>query len=124
VAVAVVGVGVVVKGKRATAKEYRSANTSEIEFQRQLLQLATTLHWLSYHTQDSRNSAKGFPDLVLVRRGRLIFAELKKDDPNSKPTDDQAKWLAELGMVADRHRPVEVYLWRPHMLDEIQEILK
>ena len=49
----------------------------------------------------------GFPDLVLVKDRRIIFAELKSRD--GKPSRDQAKWLQALAATGR----VEVYLWRP-----------
>lgn len=60
---------------------------------------------------------KGFPDLVLVRGPRLIFAELKSD--RGRVSKDQRAWLDMLeGTCA------EVYEWRPADYDEITEVLK
>ena len=50
---------------------------TEAQLQDAIVQMARVLGWLVYHTFDSRRSAAGFPDLVMVRNGRLIFAELK-----------------------------------------------
>lgn len=60
---------------------------------------------------------KGFPDLVLVGRGRVIFAELKT--AKGVVSDDQREWIEAIAAT-----PVEVYLWRPADLDEIAEILR
>lgn len=49
---------------------------------------------------------KGFPDLVLVGRGRVIFAELKGQYRQLEP--EQVAWLDAL-----RAAGAEVYLWRP-----------
>lgn len=55
---------------------------------------------------------KGFPDLVLVGRGRVVFAELKSADGRLAP--DQKGWLdaiadtVMLGMAI-----VDVHVWRP-----------
>jgi hypothetical protein len=49
---------------------------------------------------------KGFPDLVLVRGGRLIFAELKST--TGKTSADQDAWLAELRLACP-----ETYVWEP-----------
>lgn len=91
--------------------------------------LALALGWRGYHTHRSQHSPAGFPDLALVKDGRLVFAELKTE--RGKTTDDQDAWLEDLGMVAasavnvdsltdDSHADrviadpvVEVYLWRP-----------
>lgn len=84
--------------------------------ERQLLEAvrnyAQLLGWLCYHTYDSRRSEPGFPDLVLVRGGRLIFAELKAE--GKYPSRGQKKWLAELGDVARYSMGnVAVEVWRP-----------
>lgn len=47
----------------------------------------------------------GFPDLVLVRQGRLLFVELKAE--GKKPTPRQQEWLDALGECT-----VKVYVWR------------
>lgn len=90
----------------------------EAEFQGQVLRLAELSGWLRYHTRDSRRSQPGFPDLVLVREPRLIFAELKRSE-KEHPTPEQEQWLARL-----RGCPVEVYLWRPGDWDEIVQVLR
>ena len=79
----------------------------EDELQAQVIELATMLGWLAYHTHDSRRSAAGFPDLTLVHpvSGALIFAELKRDGQH--PTPDQRKWLDALAIM---HTAV---VWRP-----------
>lgn len=79
----------------------------EREFQAQVLQLAKLSGWFCYHTHDSRRSAAGFPDLVLVRAPRVLFAELKSEKGQTRP--EQAAWLEALRGC----RSVEVALWRP-----------
>lgn len=74
--------------------------------------------WLCYHTRDSRGSDKGFPDLVLVKPGRLLFVELKS--AKGKITQEQSVWLALLGKSVPG---VEVYTWRPGDWEEIREAL-
>ena len=98
---------------------------SEEEFQQQVIELATLRGWRHYHTHDSRRSAEGFPDLVLVRPatlqggfdGRIIFAEIKAQ--KGRPSAEQRAWLA---VLADTGK-VEVYVWRPSDFDQIVEIL-
>jgi hypothetical protein len=92
------------------ADEYRQAQAaamSEADLQAAVLALATARNWRSYHTRDSRRSTHGFPDLVLVRHGRLVFAELKSE--LGRISIAQAAWLSELRMVDD----AEVHVWRP-----------
>jgi hypothetical protein len=79
---------------------------SERQLQDAILELAHLLGWRSYHTFDSRHSAAGFPDLVLVRGGRLIFAELKKG--NEQLSREQAEWKRALERAGE-----VVYVWRP-----------
>jgi hypothetical protein len=46
--------------------------------------------WRRYHTWLSRRSPAGFPDEVLVRPPRLVFAELKSD--RGRLTPEQGAW--------------------------------
>jgi hypothetical protein len=82
--------------------------------------LAPMLGWrLCYHTLRSKGSQSGFPDRVLVLRGRIIFAELKREKKVATPVSaHQREWLD--GLAAGG---AEVYLWRPSDLEEIGEIL-
>lgn len=82
---------------------------SETTLQNHILGEARDLGWaLRYHTYDSRKSAKGFPDLVIVheRQRRVIFSELKKETGRQSP--EQEDW--ERALVAAGQ---EFYLWRP-----------
>lgn len=97
---------------------------TEQQLQAAIVEAAQALGWLVYHTYDSRRSHAGFPDLVLVRQPRLIFAELKDD---TRPmTEEQVRWSAGLlgvsqvvrSLIDDdvwRDRPplVSWHLWRP-----------
>ena len=53
------------------------------------MRVAKMLGWLCYHTYDSRRSASGFPDLVLVRE-RVLFRELKVG--KNKLSQSQELW--------------------------------
>lgn len=107
--------------------------TSELEFTRWVRKQATEGHgWMVYHTYDSRRSDAGFPDLVMVRGGRIIFAELKYDKgyadwDDRKPkrrgkiSDAQQEWLDALGNVFG----VECYVWKyPDSVGELLRILE
>lgn len=85
----------------------------EKELQDLVEELARRLGWLVYHTYDSRRSAAGFPDLVMVRHGRLIFAELKRQQ--GRVTPKQREWLQRLEVVSQLAGGdlVEVHEWRP-----------
>ena len=90
---------------------------SEKQFQADVVKYAKRQGWnLIYHAYDSRRSASGFPDLVLVRE-RVVWAELKAED--GKQTNEQVDWQNGL-QAAD----AEYYLWRPTDWPEIMEVLK
>ena len=91
---------------------------SEKHFQAAVMQLARLTGWCFYHTHNSRHSAKGFPDLCLVRGNVCIMAELKTD--TGKVTADQEAWLIALDAVPG----LEVALWRPSDWGEIEKALK
>lgn len=54
--------------------------------------LARTTGWACYHTRDSRGSAPGWPDLVLLKPPRCLFRELKVS-PRGRPTHAQRAWV-------------------------------
>lgn len=81
--------------------------SNEADFQAALVKVAKQLGWLAYHTRFSIDSEPGFPDLVMLRGDRLIFAELK--GPRGIVQREQQAWLDKLSGVPG----VESYLWRP-----------
>src|SRR5262245_3455118 len=81
---------------------------SEKEFMAVVIAEAKRRGWLFYHTFDSRKSAAGFPDLVLVRGCRVIFAELKPQ--NGRLQAPQLDWAEALSAVGGN---VTYALWRP-----------
>ena len=99
-----------------TAKAHKE--TSEAVFQARVLKLAENASWLCYHTQDSRRSRPGFPDVVLVRDGRVIFAELKREGGKLRP--EQAVWVDALSQCEG----VSVYVWMPSDISDIERILR
>ena len=100
----------------AAARTAAIGTLDEKRFQAQVLELAHALGWRSYHPYNSRRSARGFPDLTLVKGGRLIFAELKSE--RGRLISPQREWLNAL-----RATPAEVYIWRPSDWDDITRIL-
>lgn len=90
---------------------------SEESFQGAVIEYATIMGWLVYHTRDSRRSAPGFPDLTLVRGSRLVFAELKAENGRIRP--EQQVWLQALEDAGQ-----EVHIWRPSQWTEIIEVLQ
>lgn len=107
----------------------------EAVFQATVIELAERVGWRVYHQHDSRKQIKtrtgyrlvgdkqsaGFPDLVLVKGKRLIFAELKRDGEH--PTDEQNEWLSALSEIAECSMCVSVTVWRPSDWDVIKRVL-
>ena len=99
----------------------------EKEFQRAVIDLARLTGWRVHHTRPALTRRgrwltpiqgdAGFPDLVLVRAGRVIFAELKCN--GARPTPQQQGWLDALSACAG----VECYLWTPADWDAIVRML-
>ncbi|MBQ1047785.1 VRR-NUC domain-containing protein [Micromonospora sp. C51] len=86
---------------------------AEAYLQSNVLKLCTSYRLLAYHTHDSRRSQPGFPDLVIVGPGGVLFVELKSEA--GKTTADQEKWLAALngaGVRAELWRPADLYSGR------------
>lgn len=91
----------------------------EKHFQEQVRWLAKLAGWDHiYHTWDSRKSPAGFPDIILVRDGRMIVAELKRE--GEQPSPEQYFWLLEFTKVPG----VEVYLWDPTDWDELEAVIR
>lgn len=93
-----------------SVEEYRAraARTMpESELQENVRQACKKLGHLYFHPWNSQHSPDGYPDCtILTRDGRLIFAELKRQ--NREPTDAQREWLEALELIG-----IEAYLWRP-----------
>lgn len=70
-----------------------------------------------YRTPVSGPLGAGWPDLVLIRNGRLIFAELKAQ--GRKPTGLQDVVLGVLSSIP----LAEVYVWRPSDWETIMDVL-
>lgn len=94
-----------------------SEGPSEKVFLQTVRDLARTCGFREYHPYDSRRSTPGFPDLTMVRGERMLFAELKTE--KGRVTPSQLEWLTDL------ERPIsnEVYIWRPHDLEDIATVL-
>lgn len=92
---------------------------TEAELQNCVVSLADVLGWRTYHTYDSRRSAKGFPDLFMVRAERAIAAELKS--ATGRSTAEQDAWLCALEGAG-----IETHLWRPAawLSGEIEAVLR
>jgi hypothetical protein len=84
-----------------------------------VVRLAREQKYLVYHTQNSKRSPEGFPDLICARAGSPLLAIETKTD-TGQVTPAQAAWLEALagctGVVAE--------CWRPAQLQDIVERLR
>jgi hypothetical protein len=83
-----------------------------------VVDLARLFGWKVYFSWTSIHSPKGFPDLVMVRLSRIVFAELKSE--KGRVTETQREWLDALELSGK----VEVYVWKPADWSEIESILR
>jgi hypothetical protein len=93
-----------------------------------VLDLARLLGWRVAHFRPARTErgwrtpvegdGAGFPDLVLVRGERLVFAELKGS--RGRVTPAQSEWLRALSAV----EAVETAIWTLRDWDAIEEALR
>lgn len=67
------------------------------------------------HMPMADKGAKGWPDIVLAKHGRVLFRELKTEARSSVLEPEQAEWLAEL-----QDAGLDAKVWRPRDWDEIQ----
>ena len=106
---------------------------SETNFQKQVTDLMDLFGWRWHHETDSRKSKAGWLDLLAVRAGHVVVAELKTETGVVEP--EQAVWLAHWRSVehevrSSSTRPagsppaVQVFLWRPSDIDEITRVLR
>lgn len=91
---------------------------SERDWQDRVVDLAKLRGWRHFHAYSNRRSPAGWPDLALVRAGRLVLAELKTERGRIRP--EQRQWLDALGQVPG----VEVHLWRPSAWPQVQAVLR
>lgn len=107
---------------RRARKHGGLAVVTEAQFQAAVLDLARLRKWIYYHTYDSRHSPAGFPDLVLVRATRIVFAELKTN--RGRVSVAQSVWLRALQVLeATTAGAVSVHVWRPADWGTIERIL-
>lgn len=106
---------------------------SEAEFQQQIIDAAHLYGWTVAHfgigkvrggkwVTPVQADGAGFTDLVIVRRGTVIFAECKRE--KGRLSDNQHKWATELIDVSRKNSFVGYYVWRPSDWENILNILK
>mgnify|MGYP001585176942 CR=1 FL=1 len=90
----------------------------EAGLQAAVIDLAHLLGWRIFHARPAQNSrgdwrtavsadGAGFPDLVMARKGVVIFAELKSEKGRLSPA--QEAWLAALAWNGN----CRSFVWRP-----------
>ena len=103
--------------RRLSTAERLDRDVLEADFQSQVLQLAGILRWRRAHFRPGLNrrgewqtavqgDGAGFPDLILVRGGRVVAVELKSE--LGRTTPEQEGWLAALAQAG-----IEACVWRP-----------
>lgn len=70
----------------------------------------------TYYETPVAADGKGFPDLILVRGGRCVAAELKVGRNTTTP--EQREWLAAFAVAG-----IESYVWRPEDQTQVEEVL-
>jgi VRR-NUC domain-containing protein len=100
---------------------------NEADFQSVVVEVARLAGWRVAHFRPARTDkgwrtpvtadGAGWPDLVLVRPPRIVFAELKSERGKVRP--EQTEWLDVLRLLPG----TEVYLWRPNDWDALVEVL-
>ena len=95
---------------------------TEAQFTKRLMQYGRDNGWLCFHvfaTGPKSVSCHGFPDMIFLKDGKLVVAELKRDKPNKTyPDKRQREWLQAFVDAG-----IPTYTWRPDDLDQIVEVL-
>lgn len=106
--------------------QWQREQLSGRQWEEYVLHHAIEAGWMAHHIRPARTAKgwrtpvsghPGFPDLVLVRGERLLFAELKTG--KAKQTPEQNAWaaaIAETGHFVD--------IWRPREWPAIEEALR
>lgn len=106
------------------------ARLTERDYQKRIEELAKRLGYLCNHVNKATvaggrfitpTSHAGFPDLWLVRDGRLIVLEVKRESARpSEIKEAQKEWIRRLQTVAG----VEAYVVRPSDWPHVEALLR
>jgi hypothetical protein len=91
---------------------------SETQFQAAIMRTAKLFGWLAYHPWLSVKSAPGWPDVTLVKPGRMLMFEVKSE--KGRLTTTQAAWLEILNTVPG----ITARCVRPSDWGDIVELLR
>jgi hypothetical protein len=110
-----------------TARQVLARAMTEDELLGAVLELAALTGWRRFHIRPGMDRRgrwstplqgdPGWPDVVLVRDGRLLALELKSE--RGRPTSDQRAWLTALSTVPG----VTALLVRPSDWPRVQALL-
>ena len=100
---------------------------TERDWQRQVTDAAELFGWSWAHFRPAQTSkgwrtpvsgplGAGFPDLILARADRLLFAELKAEGARLRPE--------QVGVLDVLRQAAECHVWRPSDLPHVLEILR
>lgn len=117
------------RDKVARARELQLRSVTEAQWQEQVVEYAHLRGWRVAHFRAAQTAkgrhmtavaydGAGFPDLVLARNGKVLFAELKRE--TGRVSVAQQAWIDELTGVATVH----VYVWRPSDWDAVEAALR
>lgn len=104
---------------------------TERQFTETVIELAKLHGWKVAHFRTSMDRGVwrtamagdiGFPDLVLARKGVVIFAELKSE--RGRVSVHQDEWLAALASMARQPHSHKVRVWKPSDIEEIKAVLR
>jgi hypothetical protein len=88
----------------------RAASMTEAQLMESIRAMVRDLGLLAYHAHDARRSwGPGFPDLVIVGRGGIIWRECKTESGSLSP--EQRQWADALQAAGQRWS-----VWRPRHL--------
>ena len=110
---------------KLTLQQKMLRQVKESDWQKTVERIARFNGWMVYHAPDNKpdsrgrvqNITAGFPDLVLVKNGTLIFAELKSE--TGKTSVEQNNWLTAISACK-----VLTFVWRPSNIDEVRSFLE
>ena len=93
-------------GAAGRRRRLTAPSMTETQWLRRVRYLAKQRGWFLMHLWTNKFSPAGFPDLLLLKSPRIVFAELKRVKGRLRPA--QVEWLGRLQKCG-----VEAYLWRP-----------
>ena len=117
---------------RLSDEERRLRAITEAEWLRTVVEYAQHRGWRVAHFKPAQTprgqwltavaaDGAGFPDLVLARDGRVVFAELKR--MTGRLSEEQQAWFEALGRYRSDRSWNETYLWRPCDWPAVEELL-